>query len=199
MKNSVAVLLAGGKGTRMKSDLPKVLHKIGNKEMIFYSIGNLKKAGFEKIVLLVGFMADEIKKVVGNTIDYAYQPEPLGTGDAAFHAVSSLGENVANVLIVNGDDSAFYNPDSLSRIYQQHLKQRAAVTFAVTELENPTGMGRVVRENEGKVKKIVEEKEADEKERQIREINIGLYVFECAWLKENAPTRSNAGMLKFRN
>jgi len=187
MENSAAVILCGGKGTRMKSDLPKVLHKIGNKEMIFYSIDNVKKAGFEKTILLVGFKADEIKKTVGEVVEYAYQPEPLGTGDAANRSLVAVPENIKSVLIVNGDDSAFYNPETLKNIYDKHISDKNLLTFGVTLLENPTGIGRVVRDENGNVIKIVEEKDASDEEKKINEGNIGLYVFDVDWLRANSP------------
>lgn len=181
-----AVILAGGKGTRMNSDSPKVLHNILGKPMVSYSIDNLKDAGFNKIIMLVGFKKEAVMKKFGNSVEYAFQNTPLGTGDAAYSAVKNLPKKYSTVLVVNGDDSAFYKPSTLSGIYKYHVEKGNVLTFATSILKNPFGIGRVERDKENKILRIVEEKDANNAQKQIKECNIGLYVFDAEWLRKSA-------------
>lgn len=190
-----AIILAGGQGKRMGSDLPKVLHEIKGKPMIFYTLEHLREAGFDQIIVLVGHKKEEVMNAIGKSLVYAVQSEPLGTGDAAFQALKELDPTIKHALIVNGDDSAFYNPKTFSEIHDKHVGENAVITFATATLDDPFGIGRVVRDRSGNLVKIIEEKEANEEERRIKEANIGLYVFDILWLKENAPNirKSDSG------
>jgi bifunctional UDP-N-acetylglucosamine pyrophosphorylase/glucosamine-1-phosphate N-acetyltransferase len=190
-----AIILAGGLGKRMKSDLPKVLHTIDGKAMIFYTIEHLEDAGFNEIVVLVCHKKEEIMEALGSRVKYAVQESPLGTGDAAYQGLKGLGKDAKNVLVVNGDDSAFYNSETLSNIYSEHLETESVVSFATAVLKDPFGIGRVVRDENGNLIKIIEEKEASEEQKMIKEANIGLYVFNVEWLKSNEPNlrKSDSG------
>lgn len=188
MKNTkAAIILAGGLGKRMKSDLPKVLHQIKGKPMILYTLDHLRDAGFDEIVVLVGHKKNEVMETIGSSVTYAFQNKPLGTGDAAFRGLGGLNSTTKHVLVVNGDDSAFYDLETFSNIYKKHIEENSIITFTTAILNNPLGIGRVVRDDNGNLIKIVEEKEATEDQKKIQEANIGLYVFDVQWLKENAP------------
>jgi bifunctional UDP-N-acetylglucosamine pyrophosphorylase/glucosamine-1-phosphate N-acetyltransferase len=190
MKKTCAVVLAAGKGTRMKSDKPKVLHELAGKPMLFYTLEKIKDAGIEKLILVIGYKGEEVKKQVKDNIsfnriiEYKTQPEQKGTGDAVSWGIKGIS-GFDNVLVVNGDDSAFYTKDTVIKVVEKHESQKSAVTFVTLEKKDPAGLGRVLRDKNGDVVGIVEEKDADEKQKKIKEVNAGFYVFDLMWLKKN--------------
>lgn len=189
MENSVAIVLAAGKGTRMESDKPKVLHELAGKPMLFYTLEKLRSAGIPKIIVVIGYKGDEVKKTVekgisfSDKIEYREQVEQKGTGDALRWGIKGI-EDAKNILVVNGDDSAFYNSETVKEVLKKHKDTDSFVTFVSLTKDDPTGFGRVVRES-GAVKDIVEEKDANQKQKEINEVNAGFYVFDYGWLKEN--------------
>jgi len=180
-----AILMGAGKGKRLNSELPKVINKIAEKPMLSYTINNLRKAGFSDIKVVVGYEAKKVVGEIGPTVEYVYQRKRLGTGHAAWQGIKKLANLDNPVLVVNGDDSAFYNPKTLSEIYEFHYKNKTDLTITSSILEDPTGIGRLVRDNNGNLLKIVEEKVATEEEKEIKESNIGLYVFNPEWFLQN--------------
>lgn len=183
--NRTAIIMCAGKGKRLNSDLPKVINKLAGKPMVLYAISNLRKSGYKHIKLIVGYKAPKVINEVGNTVSYTRQKYPLGTGHAAWQGIKTLKNLDEPVLVMNGDDSAFYKPETLKEIYDSHVEQSAAVTFASAFLDDPTGIGRLLRDKKGQLIKIVEERNATDSEKKIKETNIGLYVFNPNWFLRN--------------
>lgn len=185
-RNISAVILAAGKGTRMKSDLPKILHKICGRPMIAYTLENLRSAGVSDITAVISFKRNIVKKYIEGAIKIAIQKNPKGgTADAARVGFRQVSEFSKVLIVINGDDSAFYTPETIKKIIQIHTERERKLTFVSLMKESPTGLGRVIRGKNGLITKIVEEKEATAEEKKIREVNDGLYVFDKSWFAEN--------------
>jgi len=179
-----AIILAAGKGKRLNSEAPKVILDIAEKPIVSYCVTNLRRSGFSNITLVVGYRASDVIKEIGPTVNYAFQRTALGTGHAAWQGMKNL-KSERTILVVNGDDSAFYKPETFAAVFQSHLESKAKLTFTSTILENPTGIGRLVRDINGTLLRIVEEKIASESEKKIKECNIGMYVFDRGWFLKN--------------
>lgn len=196
MKTGV-IVLAGGKGTRLAggepSEKPKVLYPLAGRPMILYTLETLSEVGFDQIILVIGHKYEEIQKLLGTGYDYARQEERLGTGHAFKIGLEKIRPEIEVVVSMYGDDSAFYEAHTINSLLKQHRKEGNAVTFMTTKVDDPTGLGRIVRQN-GKVFAIVEEKVADESQKQIKEINTGLYAFDRRWV-ENAVTKIKKNIL----
>lgn len=181
-----AVVLAAGKGTRMKSATPKVLLEICGRPMISYTLEKLRKSGIGEIVVVVSYGKGEVIKRIGGAVKFAYQKNSKGgTADAAAAGLKEVSSKVKTLVVINGDDSAFYNPETINNVIATHKKTNSVLTFVSLERDNPHGLGRVVRSKTGKLMGIVEEKDATELQRKIKEVNDGLYVFEKVWLEKN--------------
>ena len=184
-KDIAAIIFAAGKGTRMVSFTPKVLREIAGRPMISYALENLRRSSFKEIVIVVGYKKEQVMRETSGACKFAYQEKTLGTADAAAKGLGKIGEDINTVVALNGDDSAFYRPQTIKNIINSHYDQNAVVSFVSLIKENPEGLGRVVRNDNGELVSIVEEKEVDSKQKQIKEVNNGLYVFNKIWLKEN--------------
>jgi UDP-N-acetylmuramoyl-L-alanyl-D-glutamate--2,6-diaminopimelate ligase len=181
-----AIVLAGGKGTRMKSREPKVLKEICGRPMIAYTLENLRKVGIVDIALVVSFRKNMVIRRVEGAVKFAYQKNPKGgTADAAKAGFGVVSGESKSLLVINGDDSAFYTPETIRKIMEIHKQRERKLTFVSLIKEDPTGLGRVIRGKDGLITKIVEEKGATEEERKIKEVNDGLYVFDKKWFSEN--------------
>lgn len=176
-----AIILAAGKGTRMKSDLPKVLHKIHDKALVEYVIDAVQAAGIEKTCLVIGYKADEIKSNVKRDVEYAFQAEQLGTGHAVMCAKEFI-EDDGDTLVLCGD-TPLITGDTLKNLIQYHRDNNYYVTVLSAVMDDPTGYGRIVRDDNGDFLKNVEHKDASEEERKITEINSGMYIFNSKELK----------------
>lgn len=176
----VAVVLAAGKGTRMKSDLPKVLIEVCGRPMIDYVLDALSKAGVEKVLVVVGYRSDLVRQTLANRhgVRFVEQTEQLGTGHAVMVCREALGGHDGAVLIVTGD-SPLAQPDSLSKLLAEFDRDRPACLMGTAIKADPHGLGRIVRDSEGNFERIVEEKDASDAERQITEVNMSCYVFDC--------------------
>ena len=198
IENFATIVLAAGKGTRLAegcpSPAPKVLYQIAGRPMIGYTLDLLKGLGLEEIVIVVGHRADDVKREVGPGFKFAVQDKRLGTGHAAKVGLVPVSKSKKEILIINGDDSAFYRPKTLQTIINEHVSKGDTVTFVTLKLENPIGLGRVIRKN-GAVVDIIEEKDATNAQKKIKEINDGVYVFNRKWLEQNLPNvkKSKAG------
>lgn len=176
----IAIVLAAGKGTRMKSELPKVLCEAAGRPLVSYVIDALRKAGVGKIVGVVGYRADLVKESLKDdpNIEFALQEEQLGTG----HAVMMCREAVANhngpVIVVAGD-SPMLQSDSIAALLKDFADTQPACILGTLIHDNPTGLGRIVRDGDQKFVGIVEEKDASEEQRAINEVNMSTYVFDC--------------------
>lgn len=172
-------------GTRMKSEIPKVLHRVCGKELLSWVIDAAEKAGCEKCVAVIGHKAETVREKIGEKCLYSYQKEQNGTGHAVMTAQEYLKEGI--VVVLNGDTPLITDKTILSAVrYHKEMGNSATVISAV--FENPTGYGRIVKDRDGSVLKIVEEKDATEEEKKIKEINSGMYVFNADDLK-NALSR----------
>lgn len=190
MDNSIAVMvLAAGKGKRMNAtDINKVVLPLGEKPMILHTVELLEGVGFKAIILVVGFAQESIRKVLlGKNVIFAEQKEQLGTADAVSSGLQHLPSGITDVLVIQGDDSAMYTKELLEKLVSQHQVSGSAVTFLTVKLENPSGLGRIVRDENKKLRSIVEEKDATEEERKIREVNPACYVFSLEFLKKYLP------------
>jgi len=182
-----AIILAGGKGTRMKSQTQKVLLKIAGRPIIAYTLQNLREAFFKRIVVVVGPKKEDVMRETRGTVLFAEQKKALGTGHAAVTGLKKVSKNIKTVVVLNGDDSAFYRGETIKNVIKTHIQKRAVVTFVSLMKENPKGLGRVIRDKKGNLKAVVEEKEATAKQKKVREVNDGLYVFNKDWLSRNFP------------
>jgi len=180
-----AIILAAGKGKRMKMrQINKVAIHIANKPMVLHTVHMLEKIALSPIVVVIGFAKESVMKALaGTSVIFAEQKKRLGTGRAALCGLTKLPKDVADVLILNGDDSAFYTPKIIKELYQRHLFSQAAITFLTIQLDNPFGLGRVIRNEKGSVVAIVEEKDATREERKIKEINPACYIFRSDFLR----------------
>lgn len=172
-----AIILAAGKGTRMKSDIPKVLHKVAGISMLEHVFRSIKTIQPEKIVTVVGHKAELVEKVLEGQTEFAYQSEQLGTGHAVIMAEPSLKNLTGHTLVIAGD-TPLITGESLQRLIEFHIHHKNVATILTAEADNPFGYGRVLRNQHGEVLKIVEEKDANDFEKQVKEINTGTYVFD---------------------
>jgi bifunctional UDP-N-acetylglucosamine pyrophosphorylase/glucosamine-1-phosphate N-acetyltransferase len=184
MKTS-AIVLAAGKGTRMKSELPKVLHPVCEKPMILHIIDKLDAIGVQDVIAVVGHKAEKVKEVVGLRVKYAEQTEQKGTGHAVMQAVPFLNEE-GNTLIITGDTPLIQEKTLLSLI-ENHIQTDNDGTVLITKFDDPTGYGRIIRNSVEEVVGIVEEKDANEEQKKIKEVNTGIFCFKNKALIEGLP------------
>lgn len=180
------VILAAGQGTRMKSDIPKVLHPVAGRPMILEVLHVARALEPDELVVVVGHGADQVKSVVGDGVTYALQPEPLGTGHAVAQAAPHLDGRTDTVLVLYGD-TPLIRPATLRRLLDAHRQHGVTLTLLTFVPDDPTGYGRILRDSEGKVTGIVEHKDATEEQRRIRECNSGILAFEAPWLWDHLP------------
>ena len=190
-KPLAAVILAAGKGTRMDSDLPKILHKVGGKAMIVHVIHTAKNLGTEKIILVLGYKYEIVKKALENeSVECVLQLKQLGTAHAVMQSQDLLSDFEGNMLILYGD-VPLIKIETLSRLMEVHEKEGAWSTILTTDLPDPTGYGRIIRNPDQSLMKIVEEKDATDEERKVPEINSGIYVFDAQILFRILPLVGN--------
>lgn len=187
MKNVVAIILAAGEGTRIRSKdgRNKVVYSLDNKPMIAYAVDTLKKAGVDKVIAVVGYAHESVKEALGKKVTYAVQEKRLGTGHAVKQGLSKVPSKTELVLSMYGDDSAFYPVDLVRKMVSHHKKAKAFVTLLTIMKKNPTGLGRIIRDSENEIVAIVEEKNATGEQKEIGEINTGLYCFDHKFLRDN--------------
>ena len=185
MKQVAAIILAAGKGTRMKStDKNKVVHALASKPMVAYTVKNLENSGIKSIIVVVGFASESVRVALKNSVTYAVQRKRLGTGHAVKVGLSKVPKNVQQIVSLYADDSAFYSPKLISSLLSTHRKNKAAVTVVTVTKKDPHGLGRILRDSKGQIKAIIEEKNASPKQKKITEINTGLYCFDSHFLAQ---------------
>jgi bifunctional UDP-N-acetylglucosamine pyrophosphorylase/glucosamine-1-phosphate N-acetyltransferase len=178
MSDFVAVILAAGKGTRMKSALPKVLHRVGGRPMLAHVLAAAKEAGAGRSIAVVGFGADSVQEAIGPAAEFVIQAEQLGTGHAVLQAKEALAGYRGTVMVLCGD-TPLLTTELLRGLYDGHRRAGAIATVLTAKMPDPDGYGRVIRDGDGRVLRIVEQKDASAAELAVNEINTGIYCFEC--------------------
>lgn len=186
-----ALVLAAGKGKRMKSDLPKVIHKVCGKEMVNHVIDLMRKSDIKDVDVIIGKGAEIVKEVtVSKNVDYSLQPEQWGTGHAVICARDYLENRDGTVIIFNGDAPLMVE-DTIRRCIKFHEEGKYKATLITSILNDPTGYGRIVRDVNGNVKKIVEHKDCTKEELKITEVNSGIYCFDIKSLLDGLDKLDN--------
>lgn len=173
------IILAAGKGTRMKSDLPKVMHKIANLPMLEHVIQNAKINEETEIVLVVGYGSEKLEEYFGDQVKYAYQREQLGTGHAVMMAMDFVSDE--DEVVITYGDTPLIDKASFVALEEKKAQGYGAVLMSAV-VENPTDYGRIITKD-GYFEKIVEERDASSKQREIKEVNVGTYIIDGALLK----------------
>lgn len=177
MEARYAIILAAGKGTRMKSKLYKVLHPVSGKPMVEHIINRVSETNPDEIITIVGHGAEQVKAQLGERSEYALQAEQLGTGHAVLQAASFLEGKKGTTLVISGD-TPLLTTETLNNLFEYHQGKNASATILTAQAQNPTGYGRIIRDHVGIVEKIVEQKDASPEEARVKEINTGTYCFD---------------------
>ena len=187
--NFKAIILAAGKGTRMKSKYPKVILKVCGKEMVNNLIDVSKKSGVKDIVAILGHGCDVVKEKLPTDTMIAMQTEQLGTGHAVKMAKDYIKDE--DTIVVLCGDTPLIKEETLKRLFDYHLENGYHTTVLTTEVDNPTGYGRIIRDENQDLLKIVEQKDANEEEKLVKEINSGIYCFNGKSLRESLDLLDN--------
>ncbi|WP_338057507.1 bifunctional UDP-N-acetylglucosamine diphosphorylase/glucosamine-1-phosphate N-acetyltransferase GlmU [Shimazuella soli] len=175
-ENLNAVILAAGKGTRMKSKKHKVLHELCGKPMVHYILDTLEDMGTTQKLMVIGHLGETLEEALEGKVTFVKQEEQLGTAHAVMQTEEYLQGKDGITLVLNGDHPLF-TKDTLQSLIEIHKQKEAAATVLTAELADPTGYGRVIRQADGSVSRIVEHKDASDEERAVHEINTGTYCF----------------------
>jgi bifunctional UDP-N-acetylglucosamine pyrophosphorylase/glucosamine-1-phosphate N-acetyltransferase/UDP-N-acetylglucosamine pyrophosphorylase len=194
MDNPVAIVLAAGKGTRMKSELPKVLVPVCGRPMIRYVLDALREAGFGRILVVVGYRSDMVRQELDGdpAVEFVEQTEQLGTGHAVMMCRERLAGHDGPVLVVAGD-SPMLQVSSLRKLLAEFDRNRPACLIGTARRDDPTGLGRIVRDERGEFVAIVEEKDATPKQRAISEVSMSTYLFDglsLLWALDRLTTKN---------
>ncbi len=190
LNNFGVVILSAGKGTRLGcTDKPKVMLEIGGKPIVSYLVETLKSMGLEReqICLVVGFCKEKVIEYFDGQVIYAEQKELLGTAHAAYTGMVSLPPNIKQVLVMNGDDGAFYTKETLEKFMQGHAKSGAVLSILTVELQDPTMYGRIIREENGATH-IIEKEYLTDEQKKINETSTGTFCFDRDWFESIFPT-----------
>jgi bifunctional UDP-N-acetylglucosamine pyrophosphorylase/glucosamine-1-phosphate N-acetyltransferase/UDP-N-acetylglucosamine pyrophosphorylase len=179
MDAPLAIVMAAGKGTRMKSDLPKVMCPVLGRPMVHFVLDALETAGVHRQVVVVGYRGDDVRQELSGRphVEFAEQKEQLGTGHAVMMCREQLAGHHGPVLILAGD-SPLTQPDSLRAVLAEFDKTRPAAVIGTLHKPNPKGLGRILRDRDGKFAGIIEEKDTTEEQKRITEVNMSTYVFD---------------------
>lgn len=193
--NKYAIILAAGKGTRMKSELPKVLHPVCGTPMLQHIINKLKKIHVEEIIVVIGHHADKIRDEIKDKVTFVEQTEQNGTAHAVLQALPHLQNKQGTTLVITGD-TPLIEDDTLETLLAQHVENNAKGTVLTAIQEEPTGYGRIVRNSTNSdeistVVSIVEEKDATPSQKEIKEVNTGIFAFDNESLIQGLPKIKN--------
>jgi len=181
-RQSAAIVMAAGESKRMKSSTTKVLHRIAGKPVLFHTLQAIRGAGADRIIVVVGRQADEVRnEFEGEGVDFTVQEHQLGTGHAAHVGLKPLEGFEGDVLVLCGD-VPLVREETLTSLLRLHRDKNSKVTLLTTSLGNPKGYGRIVRGEKGVILRIVEEKEASSEEKNIKEINSGIMCFDAGYV-----------------
>ncbi len=175
-----AIILAGGEGKRMKMNKPKPLAEVLGQPMLKWVLNSVRNSGIEKICIVKGFgkeYIEEFTKTLNFPVETVFQAERLGTGHAVMQAKEFLKDNKGSVVILNGD-APFMDSDTIKDSFAYHTENKNSATVISAKVSDPKGYGRIVRDENGKLEAIVEQKDADEKIDAINEVNSGGYWFD---------------------
>lgn len=187
--NIGVVILAAGKGTRLGcTDAPKVMLEIGGKPIVEYVVEKLEDIGFtrDQICLVVGFQKDKVKEYFGDRVIYADQDEQKGTAHAAYIGMKILPKNLDQVLVIGGDDSAFYTKESLEKFIEEHVEKQSKLSLLSVEVEDPKGLGRIIR-HENRDIEVIEKEYITEEQAKTKEVSTGTFVFDREWFEAMFP------------
>lgn len=180
----VTIILAAGLGKRMRSNLVKVLHPVAGRPMILYPVRVAGELPSEKVIAVVGHQAESVRELISDrNVEIVHQPEQRGTADAVRMAVNAI-KGYRGLVVVLCGDVPLITAKTVSELISAHRGSNASVTVLTTEVEDPAGYGRIVRGPEGSIQKIVEDRDASEDIKAIKEINTGIYAFEGDFLSE---------------
>ncbi|HWH72589.1 MAG TPA: NTP transferase domain-containing protein, partial [Candidatus Sulfotelmatobacter sp.] len=170
MSDITVVVLAAGKGTRMKSKLIKIMHPIAGKPMIGHVVDSAYRLGFDDVVAVVGYQQERLREYLGDRVKYVVQEEQLGTGHAVLQAAPFIDQKVGGHVLVMFGDNPFLGPKVIERLMKRHMESGAAATLLTAEVSNPFGLGRIMRDPAtGRFLRIVEEKDATAEQKLVRE------------------------------
>lgn len=175
MSKIKALILSAGKGTRMKSALPKVMHKVCGKEMVNHVIKASREAGVSEITAILGHGSNKVKKILNPDVNIVTQEEQLGTGHAVMVAKETISKS--DTIVVLCGDTPLIQPTTLKNLFKYHNDNNYHATVLTTTVDNPTGYGRIIRDSNNDLVKIVEQKDANKEEIKVNEINSGIYCF----------------------
>ena len=190
MNKRYAIILAAGQGSRMKSKKYKVLHEIAGKSMVDHVLTQVETLEPEEIVTIVGFGAEMVKETLADRTKYALQSEQLGTGHAVIQAKDVLADKEGTTLVICGD-TPLLRAETLQELFNTHEQSGAKATVLTAHADNPFAYGRIIRDENGAVLKIVEEKDATDEERRVQEINTGTFCFDNRALFESLAKVKN--------
>ena len=176
MNDTAIIIMAAGKGKRMKSNLPKVLHNLAGKPILNYVLDTVDQLEAKRKLLIVGYKSDKIRELIGDKIEYVEQKEQLGTAHAVLQTKKLLSDFKGDVLILSGD-VPFLTVKTLKKLLKYHQTNNFCCTLASTILKNPKGYGRIIRDKKGEIKGIIEEVDLSADRKTITEINSGIYCF----------------------
>ncbi len=195
-EETIAVILAGGMGIRFQEvdgkRIPKVLRPLLGKPMIDYVVEAAREAGVGRIIVVVGYKGEEVAHHLGGSVEVAWQERPMGTGHAMAKAVELLGDDYEGHVLALCGDTPLLTGKVLSQLISHHEAEEADATILTVELPHPKGYGRIIRGPDGGVVRIVEEKDASEEEKRIKEVNTGTYCFRVSSLAPLLPLLSNS-------
>ncbi len=180
-----AIVLAAGKGKRMNSkSVNKVALPLADKPMIIHALSLLEEVEVKHIVVVIGFAKKSVMDILGNRVIFAEQSKRLGTAHAVSSRLKKMPNDVDDILVINGDDSAFYTKDTIEKLIEMHDSSDASLTLLTIEKDDPSGLGRIIRDEDGRIQAVVEEKDATKSQREIKEVNPACYVFKAEFLNK---------------
>lgn len=189
LNSTGVVILAAGRGSRLNCvDKPKVMCEVGGQPIASYIVNTLEKIGFapQRIVMVVGFHKEKIIEHFADRVSYAVQTELKGTAHAAFTGMKQLPENIDTVLVMNGDDSAFYSAETITDFIEKHQESQAVMSILSAQIEQPVSLGRMVRHSDGRVE-IIEKEYLTEEQAKLKEISTGTFCLDRNWFEKIFP------------
>lgn len=188
-RNLAAIILAAGRGKRMKvGNINKASLLLNNKPIVYYPVTLLKNLKIDPIFVVVGHARQSVQKALkDHQVKFVHQTTPFGTGHAVRIAMKQVPPGITDVIILYADDAYVYTEDLLNKIINLHFERNAMLTFLTVTVDDPSGLGRIIRNQAGEVTGIIEEKDAAPRQREIKEINPNCYIFKSQFLREYLP------------